>query len=46
MAAKKRVSKVLQEVRENPLFRHRVEKSKKGRGSYDRKRKSPLVEGF
>lgn len=42
MAAKKRVSKVLQEVRENPLFRHRVEKSKKGRGSYTRKQKRPL----
>lgn len=42
MAAKKRVSKVLQEVRENPLFRHRVEKSKKGKGSYTRKQKRPL----
>ena len=31
-------SKVLQEVRENPIFRHKVEKSKKGRGSYRRER--------
>lgn len=41
MAAKKRVSKVLQEVRENPLFKHRVEKPKKGKGSYTRKQKRP-----
>lgn len=41
MAANKRVSKVLQEVRENPCFRYRVEKSKKGRGSYTRKQKRP-----
>lgn len=33
-------SKVLQEVRENPLFAHKVEKSKKGRGSYRRERVS------
>lgn len=31
-------SKVLQEVRENPLFSHRVEKPKKGRGSFKRER--------
>lgn len=31
-------SVVLREVRENPLFSHRVEKPKKGRGSYKRER--------
>lgn len=31
-------SAVLREVRENPLFSHRVEKPKKGRGSYKRER--------
>lgn len=35
-------SKVLQEVRENPCFRKRVERSKKGKGSYVRKEKRPL----
>lgn len=33
--ARKR-SAVLREVRENPLFSHRVEKPKKGKGSYTR----------
>lgn len=37
----KRVSKVLQEVRENPLFRRKIEKAKKGKCSYTRKRKHP-----
>ncbi len=36
--AKKR-SKVLQEVRENPLFSHKVEVPKRGKGSYSRKKK-------
>ncbi|MNI20416.1 hypothetical protein D3C73_738970 [compost metagenome] len=31
-------SAVLREVRENPLFSHRVEKPKKGRGSFKRER--------
>ena len=31
-------SAVLREVRENPLFGHRVEKPKKGRGSFKRER--------
>lgn len=30
-------SAVLREVRENPLFSHKVEKPKKGKGSFDRK---------
>lgn len=41
MAKKKKVQKrsaVLREVRENPLFGHRVEKAKKGRGSFRRER--------
>lgn len=43
MAKKKKTqsqkrSAVLREVRENPLFSHRVEKPKKGRGSYKRER--------
>ncbi len=38
MAAKKKRSKVLQEVRENPLFSHKVERSKKGKGSFKRQR--------
>lgn len=46
MAAKSKRSAVLREVRENPLFSHRVEKSKKGKGSYSRKIKSPQKEGF
>lgn len=41
MAAKRQRSKVLQEVRENQCFRHRVEKAKKGKGSYSRKQKRP-----
>lgn len=46
MAAKNKRSAVLREVRENQLFRHRVEKSKKGKGSYERKSKTPRDEGF
>lgn len=37
MAAKKRVSKVLQVVREDRMFAPKVEDSAKGRGSYSRK---------
>lgn len=46
MAAKRKRSAVLREVRENQIFRHKVEKSKKGKGSYTRKQKSPPKEGF
>lgn len=37
MAAKKRVSKVLQVVREDRMFAPKVEDAGKGRGSYSRK---------
>lgn len=37
MAAKKRVSKVLQVVREDRMFAAKVEDAGKGRGSYSRK---------
>lgn len=48
MAKKTKVqkrSKVLQEVRENPMFAHKVEKAKKGRGSYRRDNKRVDVDG-
>lgn len=46
MAHKKKVSKVLQEVRENALFAHKVERTKKGKGSYTRKEKyNPRFDG-
>lgn len=37
MAAKKRVSKVLQVVREDRMFAPKVEDAGRGRGSYTRK---------
>lgn len=37
MAAKNRVSKVLQVVREDRMFAHKVEAAGRGKGSYSRK---------